>query len=237
MLRAAVIEKSREKREYILACLQSLDLDIQVRDFSNEYDFKENLDDTYSSFDIILLNTTLHHEGDGVELATFIRNRNRKVMITFITTSERYYKEGYQVFATGYILYPFDSGTLHNVINFYYQKENTERRASWMIKEKGGNYKRIFCRNIVYIESFNREISIHLEDGTTIESYIKLNKAEEELPKPLFLRCHQSYIVSLYFVEEMERNMFHVQGSEIPISRKYQPIAKESYYDYIFKKV
>lgn len=237
MLRAAVIEKSRERREYIIASLNNLNMDIQVRDFSNEYDFKENLDDTYSSFDIILLNTTIQREGDGVELAALIRNHNRKVMIAFITSSEKYYREGYQVFATGYILYPFDSGELHNVINFYHQKENLERRASWMIKEKGGNYKRIYCRNITYIESFNREISIHMEDGSTIESYIKLNKAEEELPKNLFLRCHQSYIVSLYFVEEMERSMFHIQNQEIPISRKYQGIAKEAYYEYIFKKV
>ena len=106
-----------------------------------------------------------------------------------------------------------------------------------MIKEKGGNYKRIFCRYIVYVESSNREIIIHMEDGSEIVSYAKLNKAEEELPAKLFLRCHQSYMINLYFVEELERNTFYLPNAEIPISKKYQKIAREVYYDYMFEKV
>ncbi len=237
MLRAAIVEKSREHREYLRAGLQGLHMDIQVSDYSNEYDFLENLGGEASAFDIILLNTTIRHEGDGVQLAAEIRSRNRKVMICFVTDSQRYYAEAFSVFATGYLLYPFDISELHNCISFFYQKTEKERRASVMIKEAGGSYRRVYCRNIVYIESVNRKVILHLENGDAVESYAKLGELEEALPGKLFFRCHQSYIINLYFVEKMESTRFLIQSDEIPISRKYQKEARDMYYDYMFEKM
>lgn len=237
MLRAAIIEPTKEKREFIKAAIVGFDMEIKVSDYSNIYDYKENLDEEASSFDILLLNTTIHHEGDGILLASQVRNVNRKVMICFVTDSQRYYPEAFEVLATGYLLYPFDVGKLHNCISFYYHKTKVERRASWMIKEKGGNYRRIYCRNITWIESSNREIIIHLEDDTTVGCYMKMEEALKALPDKLFLRCHQSYIVSLYFVEELKKTAFYMRDREIPISRKYQAMAKDRYYDYIFEKI
>lgn len=237
MLRAAIVEKSRERREYIHAGLEGLNMEIQVSEFSNEYDFLENLDEDASSYDILLVNTTIRHEGDGVLLASNIRARNRKVMICFITDSRKYYPEAFSVFATGYLLYPIDISELHNCISFFYQKTSKERRASVMIKEAGGSYRRIYCRNILYAESVNRKVRFHLENGEMIESYAKLDELEDMLSTKLFFRCHQSYIINLYFVEKMETARFLIQSAEIPISRKYHREAREVYYDYMFEKM
>ena len=165
MLRAAIVEKSKEHREYIRAGLAGAGMEIQVREFTNEYDYLENLNEDGSSFDILLLNTTIRHEGDGLRLAAEVRARNRKVMICFITDSQRYYAEAFSVFATGYLLYPFDVSELHNCITFFWQKPNMERRASLMLKETGGSYRRIYCRNILFIESSNRKVYLHLDNG------------------------------------------------------------------------
>lgn len=105
MLRAAIIDRLKEHRDYIRAGLLDFETEIQVSDFSNEYDYLENLNEDASSFDILLLNTTIRREGDGVQLAARVRARNRKVMICFITDSQRYYAEAFSVFVTGYLLY------------------------------------------------------------------------------------------------------------------------------------
>ena len=76
-----------------------------------------------------------------------------------------------------------------------------------------------------------------MEDGGSMESYAKLDELEQQLPGRLFFRCHQSYIISLYFVEKMDASKFVVQSHEIPISRKYQRAAREVYYDYMFEKL
>ena len=85
MLRAAIVEKSKEHREYIRASLTGINMDIQVSEYADEYDY------------LLLLNTTIHREGDGLELAAKVRARSRKVMICFITDSQRYYAEAFAV--------------------------------------------------------------------------------------------------------------------------------------------
>ena len=106
-----------------------------------------------------------------------------------------------------------------------------------MIKEKGGKWGRIFLRNITFIESDNRDIRIHLEDGQEKISYQKLSQVESQLTQPNFVRCHQSYLVNLYFVDELAHNQFIIKDQEIPISRKYQKEAREAYYNYMFSKI
>ena len=83
MLRAAIVEKSKEHREYIRASLTGINMDIQVSEYADEYDYLDDLNEDASSFDILLLNTTIHREGDGLELAAKVRARSRKVMICF----------------------------------------------------------------------------------------------------------------------------------------------------------
>ena len=68
MLRAAIVEKSKEHREYIRASLTGINMDIQVSEYADEYDYLDDLNEDASSFDILLLNTTIHREGDGLEL-------------------------------------------------------------------------------------------------------------------------------------------------------------------------
>lgn len=237
MFRIAICEKETEKRNYITAATKAIEADAVVREFRNLDDLKESMDEEQSSFDMILLNTTIHREGDGLDFAASVRRKNVKVGFVFITRSQEYYARAFRVFATGYLVYPFDVRELQNCINFFNQKTVFERRASIMIKEKGGNWGRLFLRNIIYIESENRDIRIHLEDDQEKISFQKLSQIEEQLVQPNFIRCHQSYLVNLYFVDEMAHNTFVIKDQDIPISRKYLKSAKEAYYNYMFSKI
>ena len=143
MLRAAIVEKSKEHREYIRASLTGINMDIQVSEYADEYDYLDDLNEEASSFDILLLNTTIHREGDGLELAAKVRARSRKVMICFITDSQRYYAEAFSVFATGYLLYPFDVSELHNCITFFWSE--ADHGAPCLPYAEGGGRKLSSC--------------------------------------------------------------------------------------------
>ena len=155
MLRAAIVEKSKEHREYIRASLTGINMDVQVSEYADEYDYLDDLNEDASSFDILLLNTTIHREGDGLELAAKVRARSRKVMICFITDSQRYYAEAFSVFATGYLLYPFDVSELHNLHYFFLAEADHGARASYRLNRMDGTDGRFGlvgddCRNILY---------------------------------------------------------------------------------------
>lgn len=218
----------------VLAGLENLNLEISGTAFSNASDYLEQLEADGSAYDILLLNTTLYEEGDGVQLAAKVRAMNNKIMIAFLADTDKYLRNAFDLLATGYLMYPFDMKELHNCISFYYHMSAQERRSSLMIKETGGNYRRIYARHIRYIESSNREILLHLDNGTVISGYMKMTEAEESLPSDQFFRCHQSYLVNFYFVDEQNRDCFTIGEEEIPISRKYQSDAKDKYYNYVF---
>lgn len=237
MFRLAICETKTEERNYIRAAVETVEKDISICEFGNLDDLKESMNEDGSSYDMILLNTTVHQEGDGLKFAASVRRKNIKIGFIFITKSQNYYAMAFQVFATGYLLYPFDVRELQNCINFFNQKTVFERRSSIMLKEKGGKWSRIFLRNIMFIESENRDIRLHMEDGQEKLSYQKLSQVAEQLIQPNFIRCHQSYLVNLYFVDELSHNQFMIQDREIPISRKYLKEAKEAYYHYMFSKM
>lgn len=233
MLNIAVLERNNKKRESVINSIRGLNMDISITDFHDLYDFLDSFDEDNNRFDAVFLNTTVRKEGDGIWIANKIKQNNKRILISFITDSKAYYQEAFEVFATGYFVYPVDSTKLYQCLNFHFSDTGFERRATCIIKEKGGNYRRIFCRNIRFIESENRVIRFHMEDGSTIECYAKLSGIEGELmPKNQFFRCHQSYIVNFYFVDELKSDFFILGNDRISISRKYQKLMKEAYAEY-----
>ena len=91
MFRMAICEKETEKRNYLMAAVSTIAEDISAREFRNLDDLKESMDEAGSSFDMILLNTTIHREGDGLDFAAWVRRKNVKVGFVFITKSQEYY--------------------------------------------------------------------------------------------------------------------------------------------------
>ena len=236
-IRVAVCERNLKQREYIVANLKELSYNIACFAYGNIYDLQEVFEENNGAYDVVLIATTLMTKGDGIKLAQRIREINLEVGIIFLAESKDFYQEAFDVFAMSYLLKPIQYQKLDRCFTFYTKNVKTERRVSWMVKGKGGNWVRIFCRDIIYIESDNREIIVHLADGTMIESYGKLGDIEEQLPTANFIRCHQSYIVNMFFVSELRSTAFEMKEESIPISRKFQKIVKERYYQYMFNKI
>lgn len=49
---------------------------------------------------------------------------------------------------------------------------------------------------ILYVESVNNYVKVHLSDGTSVLSKIPLHQLEGQLPPEEFLRIHRSFIVA-----------------------------------------
>lgn len=236
MLRAAVIDPNKSKRELLKACLADSQPAFRAVEFANIAGFSETLDENCTAYDLVLLNTTVHKEGDGLSLAAKLRERNPRLMIAFASDSDKYCLRAFELLASAYLVYPFDYKNLQNAIAFFFHTgERLERRASIMLKETGGNYRRVYARSIKYIESVNREIVLHLEDGSTLTGYDKLGDAAQALPQEQFFRCHQSYLVNFYFTEALDKDTFIVGGTRVPISRKYMKLAKDAYFGYVLR--
>lgn len=95
------------------------------------------------------------------------------------------------------------------------------------ISTRGSDY-RIPIDTILYIESDNRHLIIH----TTAEEYSfyeTLNVMEQHLSTSLFIRCHQSYLVSIDQITGYDNQCITLRdtNTRIPVSRQYQKKIRE----------
>ncbi|MDD2979627.1 MAG: LytTR family DNA-binding domain-containing protein [Hespellia sp.] len=236
-IRIAICEKDVQIREYLIANLEELSLDLDYTEFSDAYDLEEEIEADDAAYDVICISATIQKKGDGIDIARKIRSYSLKVSIIIMADSKDYYKEAFDMFAMAYLIKPVQYREIERCFTYYTKNNSADRRASWMVKSKGGTWKRLFCRDILYIESNNREFIVHMSDGEEIESYGKLDQVVEQLSSENLIRCHQSYIVNMFFTSEMKGTSFVMGDITIPISRKYQKAVKDQYYQYMFGRM
>ncbi|SHK26221.1 LytR/AlgR family response regulator transcription factor [Hespellia stercorisuis] len=236
-IRIAVCEREIQTREYLIANLKELSGEVVCVEYDNVYDLVEQIEMDASAYDVICVSATTLKKGDGIAAAAKIRSYSLNVAIIIMADSKDYYAEAFDMFAMAYLIKPVQYQAIERCFTFYTKNNKADRRSSWMVKSRGGNWKRIFCRDIVYIESNNREFVVHLADGENIESYGKLADVVEQLASDSLIRCHQSYIVNMYYISEMKTANFMMDDIVIPISRKYQKSVKDQYYKYMFNRM
>lgn len=236
-IRVAVCDKEAQNREYLVANIHELPLDTSCTEFSNGYDLTELFEENDTAFDVVLINSHVLSRGDGMTVAKKIREHSLKAAIIIVSDCRDYYQEAFEVFAMNYLINPVSYRDIEKCFTFYTKNNGTDRRASWLVKSCSGHWHRVYCRDILYIESENREFIVHMVNGDPITSYGKLSDIVDQLPRENIVRCHQSYIVNMFYVDEMQTNAFVIRDTSIPISRKYQKIIKEQYYTYMFSRM
>ena len=90
---------------------------------------------------------------------------------------------------------------------------------------------------LAWFENRLHRVFVTLTDGEVISIHQKLTELQEELGEyPGFLRCHQSYLVNLDYVDKLEDSCFYMRdGQMIPISRNFYKLSKNAYYHYRLK--
>ena len=172
---------------------------------------------------------------NGIETAVKLREVDNNVKIIFVSSSNDYYTEAYDVFAFNYITKPLSKQRLNIILDqvMISIAHNQMRRRQINFSYRGLNY-RIYCREIMYLESRDKNIYFYLKDKITMQCHAKLDDILKQLPEELFVRCHQSFAVNVFHVTEAGNNYFRMDSTVVSISKKYQKSSKEKYFNYIF---
>lgn len=189
-------------------------------------------------FDLYLLDIFMGNSIDGIELAGKLRAGDETAAICFISTSNDFYREAYDLYAIQYLIKPVKKEELDKLLGkveklFIRHKEKI-LRYSWR-RTSGA----IAYGEIMYISSRGHVLSIHCTDGKVQESTGKLNDMEQQICGEMFLRCHQSFIVNMYHVREfsgMELTLA-TDGEKVPVSRRYYAAVQERYRKMLFEEV
>ena len=141
---------------------------------------------------------------NGIEIAQKIQQENPKIKIIYMTAYSQYSEAIFKTKPTYLLLKPIKKEQIKKSLERALQEEKQNKSIkTFNIKGKIFN---IEVEKIKYIES-NKRVVIIYEEDLKRRIYGKLDEIEEMLPSN-FVRCHQSYIVNLEHVRELNTHEF-----------------------------
>lgn len=145
---------------------------------------------------------------DGITAARRIREIDHTVLLVYVSGYDKYLKELFEVEPFRFLSKPLN----HAQFDRYFKEACKRINETEVFYQFTFNkeIRKISVKDIVYFESNNRIVYIHLKDGTNEYFYGKLNNVEKELAasRQYFLRIHQSFLVNYDYIIKM--NFFNI---------------------------
>lgn len=157
----------------------------------------------------------------------FVRELTSKPMIIFTTAFSEYAAVSYELNAIDYLLKPINKDRFDQAIskaNDYYlhlqSKEDSGQQFLFVRAEY--SLVKIALSEILYFETMDDYIKIHLKDKKPILTLLSMKKMLERLPKNQFVRVHRSYIVPIEKISSVRGKSLFLGTQEIPIGESYK---------------
>ena len=175
---------------------------------------------------------------DGMETARILRRKYKDMILIFITAIEEYVFQAFDVGAFHYLVKPFSDEKFEQVVRraIASVRERTSDKADekYMMIQLGGTHRKIFLRDIVYAEVFNRKVMVHTRDAD-IEYYGKLQDLAD-LAGADFFRTHRSYLVHFKYVVKYDAGCVTLVNGTAMIAKQNYPEFVRQYLKYNQRK-
>ncbi|MBK7639221.1 MAG: response regulator transcription factor [Bacteroidetes bacterium] len=220
MMIAIAIDDEPLALELIEAYCSNLN-DLQlVQSFTNTAKAKIYLQN--NTVDLIFLDIQMPNIS-GID---FYNNLEEKPLVIFTTAYSNYALKGFELNAIDYLLKPFDFERFHKAVikakEYFAFSNKSKNEVRYIYVRADYALIKIDCNEILFLESIDDYIKIHLLGKKPIMTLGTLKSMEEKLPNELFTRVHRSYIVSINKIESVKGKNIQMNASEIPISNKYE---------------
>lgn len=230
-LKIAVCDDVPADRQRLISLIKEEDSYCQCSSYKSGelllWDFENG-----TRFDILFLDIFM--EGiSGVEVAKCIRIADPNALLIFVSSSNDFYRESYDLYAFNYLIKPLTLDKFTEVLRRAIQ--HLGKDADQIIKFSFKNtLHTVRCSQILYLTSDKHIVNFYLTNGKILKSYGKMDDFVTQLPVDAFVRCHQSYIINLNHVTGMSNGEFALGDVKVPVSRKYSVVAREKYHIEMF---
>lgn len=221
---------------------------LQAAEYAGRFFDREGIEvriDTYASggellesdreYDLYLLDVLMPGMS-GIDTAQALAEAKGHPVVVFITSSLESAVEGYRVEAAGFILKPVEEESFRATMERVMRRRLGVKKAVLPVVHNRVNVE-LPLERLAWFENRLHRVFVKLSDGEILSVNQKLSELQLVLePHSQFLRCHQSYLVNLDYVDKLEDSCFYMKdGQMIPISRNFYKQSKNAYYHYRLK--
>ncbi|MCI8482811.1 MAG: response regulator transcription factor [Lachnospiraceae bacterium] len=205
--------------------------------YSNTKQLLTEVKEEGKHYDLYLIDIYMQpNDMNGIELAEELRKKEEESALCFISSSDDFYREAYDLYAVQYLLKPVQQEELDRLLEQVSRRMEKELERSLQFRWRG-HVGRISYGKILFVTSREHTVFIHCKDGQVQECVGKLSEIAAKICGEVFLRCHQSFIVNMYCVNSMNGNELSVSGNSIPVSRRYLADVKRRYQEILFEEM
>lgn len=213
----------------IRKCLEELNLEAEFECFNSLESLSSYLKS--GSVNILFLDIML---GEESSIDWAVQNLQNSTMQVIYMTD--FPEEAYNISETEHAYFLVKGRTDDEMLSKALKKvvgALAKKDSDLIVVKQGSNNYTLNVGDIMYIESLNNNISIHLSDNREIVIYSTLKDFSKKLP-PNFLRCHKSYMVNMNNISQTRpHEIVLTSGNVIPVPpRKFNEIIAK-YQNYI----
>lgn len=191
----------------------------------------------HQKVDVVISDIQMEH-GSGFELASRMHEVYPQTFLVFLTGHASFALDGYEYGPVDFLVKPVNMERLSHTFDRIQERidernHRTKERNVGIQTEQG--YEVFWTGDIAYIEKENRKLRIVRKDGSSVLTSESMQEFEEMFEDYGFFRCHQSYLIPLRDISEIQQDTFarsyHIRlkgcQTEIPLSRRKYSILKE----------
>lgn len=239
MLLVAICDDSQNDRVQIQNftrdyCIKE-DYDIKINNFENGEALVRYYAAGKASFDLIFLD--IYMNGDnGISIAKKIRKYDAECKIIFTTTSAEHALKSFEASPLNYLVKPISKTVFDSAFEKAMKVIDKDKRNILPVK-LGSNIQSIYYKDILFIESSAKILTIHTVNHKSLTFPSKLDDLEAQIGDIRFIRCHKSFLVNMNYILSVENNSFKlITNMEIPITQRNYASIRKRFYDFILDK-
>ena len=223
MRKIAICDDSKLDRQLLKVVIQTYFENNEEEFKIFEYELGDNLLDDIE-VELLFLDIIMN----GMKIARKLRDIQFKAPIIFLTAHADYAVESYEVYAAGYLLKPYDTNKLTLLLDEVLQR-SVQKRIAVKVKKQ---HRYLEINDIMYVESDKHVLNIHLKDSRVIQTTEKLSELEKTINSKRFIRCYQSYLVSMDYIKDAKTDFILSNDIRIPIRVRGRKEIIERYHKY-----
>lgn len=163
-----------------------------------------------NEFDIIFLDVEMPNF-NGIEIGKSIRSFDKDVLIIYVSGIIEYAPNGYLVNAFRYVLKSNLEQSLYETLQDIVQVINSNSETFSF--EQDGDVIEIQLKDIIYMEVFNKIITIHMSNNKIYEFVGNLVNISEQLSTKGFLKVQKSFLVNMNYIVMMKNYQTYLSNN------------------------